>query len=714
MAGTRIASVSGLRGVVGDGLDPAVAVEFAAAYASRCEPGADRGRARRPGLGPGVRAGRAGRGHGDRARRPAAPGAAATPTDRPAGPRPEAAGGIQISASHNPPEYNGLKFFQPRGWSSSPARGPGHARPLAAQEFGWAAWDAPGQVANARRPRRRPTCDRCSRSSTSRRSAAASSWSCSTPATGPGAGWRAALLRGPGLRAGRPGGRARRPLRPPARADRGEPADVLGDRPRRRAPRSGFAQDPDADRLAIVDETGRYIGEELTLALAAASGGLTRRRGPVVLNLSTSRVTEDLAAPGRLPGDPDAGRRDQRRRGDAGRGGRPRRRGERRRDRPPGRVRPRQLRRHGPGPRPAGRRGRPLSSWSTTLPRFAMVKDQYPLAAGTLDPDEVAALWDRIAARLSRGEGRPPRRAPARLARPLGARPVEQHRADRPGDRRGGRASADRPRAGRRDRPLGRRTRERSDEQTAGPPSSRPPAVAFVDVDGTLLAETTTFLFARILRRRGLIRRSFMLRALYHGLQHRFGRLDYGRLVAFGLKSIARIPVVELERIAYENFVEYVRPRLYEGVVEHLNALRRSGTPIVLVSSSPGIVIEPLSLYLGCTDTLTTPVVIERNRLVGIGHGPPCYGEGKLYWAEQWAEEQEIAMDERSPMRIIGAIGPCWSRSAGPWSSTPREAAPTGPRARLGRRPAVKTRPAPGSTPWPPEAPSVRSNLKMI
>ena len=37
--GTRIASISGLRGVVGDGLDPAAAVEFAAAYASDCEPG---------------------------------------------------------------------------------------------------------------------------------------------------------------------------------------------------------------------------------------------------------------------------------------------------------------------------------------------------------------------------------------------------------------------------------------------------------------------------------------------------------------------------------------------------------------------------------------------------------------------------------------------------------------------------------------------------
>jgi HAD superfamily hydrolase (TIGR01490 family) len=172
-----------------------------------------------------------------------------------------------------------------------------------------------------------------------------------------------------------------------------------------------------------------------------------------------------------------------------------------------------------------------------------------------------------------------------------------------------------------------------------------PPAVAFFDVDGTLLAETTTYLFARVLRRRGMIKRSFVLRAMYHGLQHRFGRLDYGRLVAFGLRSIARVPVAELERIAAANFDEHVRPRLYEGVVEHLADLRRRGTAIVLVSSSPAIVIEPLSRYLGCTATVTTPVRIETGRLVGAADGPPCYGEGKLYWARRWAEAHQIAMD---------------------------------------------------------------------
>src|SRR5262249_48014537 len=43
----------------------------------------------------------------------------------------------------------------------------------------------------------------------------------------------------------------------------------LCDEVKRRGADLGFAQDPDADRLAIVDETGRYIGEELTLALCA-------------------------------------------------------------------------------------------------------------------------------------------------------------------------------------------------------------------------------------------------------------------------------------------------------------------------------------------------------------------------------------------------------------------------------------------------------------
>lgn len=56
----------------------------------------------------------------------------------------------------------------------------------------------------------------------------------------------------------------------------------------------GIATDPDVDRLAIVSDAGRAIGEDLTLALAARLV-LRTTPGVVVTNLSTSRVLDDVA-----------------------------------------------------------------------------------------------------------------------------------------------------------------------------------------------------------------------------------------------------------------------------------------------------------------------------------------------------------------------------------------------------------------------------------
>lgn len=62
----------------------------------------------------------------------------------------------------------------------------------------------------------------------------------------------------------------------------------------------GFALDPDGDRLSLVAETGRALSEEATVALSVAHV-LKKSPGPVVVNLSTSRVSEDLAASASVP-----------------------------------------------------------------------------------------------------------------------------------------------------------------------------------------------------------------------------------------------------------------------------------------------------------------------------------------------------------------------------------------------------------------------------
>jgi phosphomannomutase len=62
----------------------------------------------------------------------------------------------------------------------------------------------------------------------------------------------------------------------------------------------GFACDPDADRLVLVDGDGVVCSEELTLALAA-DFVLREEKGPLVANLSTSRVIDDIGARHRVP-----------------------------------------------------------------------------------------------------------------------------------------------------------------------------------------------------------------------------------------------------------------------------------------------------------------------------------------------------------------------------------------------------------------------------
>lgn len=56
----------------------------------------------------------------------------------------------------------------------------------------------------------------------------------------------------------------------------------------------GFAVDPDVDRLAIVAETGEFIGEENTITLATQFV-LSKKKGSVAVNLSTTRAVEDVA-----------------------------------------------------------------------------------------------------------------------------------------------------------------------------------------------------------------------------------------------------------------------------------------------------------------------------------------------------------------------------------------------------------------------------------
>jgi len=286
-----IISVSGLRGIVGETLTPDVAVRYAAAFAQ----GLPEGRIvlTRDGRGTGqmiadaVRSALCAMG-----RTVVDAEIAATPTTGVLVRKVNAAGGIQISASHNPAPYNGLKLFTREGRVVGAAAGERVKQQFLAGAFAWAAHDRIGGVVARSESTEEhlrlvlPTVDVEAIRAKQYRVLLDSNH-------GAGSLLGRQLLNELACEAtfvgDTPDGEFEHSPEPTEVNLREVCRQVAGS-----GAAVGFCQDPDADRLAIIDEQGRYIGEEYTLALCL-DHVLRQRTGPVVTNCATSRMSQDIA-----------------------------------------------------------------------------------------------------------------------------------------------------------------------------------------------------------------------------------------------------------------------------------------------------------------------------------------------------------------------------------------------------------------------------------
>ena len=294
MVNEPIISVSGLRGIVGDSLTANVAFRYAAAFAATLPPGpllvSRDGRANGPALVQPVVAGLS----EDGTRVVLDVGIAATPTTGVLIRHHHCAGGIQISASHNPAEYNGMKLFSTEGRVV-----PAKVGEMVLQTY--RSLTASHPASRLPHPASTPIADTTSahlalveRTIDIDRIRAKRFRVVLDANHGAGSVLGRPLLERLGcevvLLGGEADGQFAHTPEPTAENLVGVLRDVVN-----AGAHVGFCQDPDADRLAIIDENGRYIGEEYTLALCV-DHVLCGTPGPVVTNCSTSRMTEDLAS----------------------------------------------------------------------------------------------------------------------------------------------------------------------------------------------------------------------------------------------------------------------------------------------------------------------------------------------------------------------------------------------------------------------------------
>lgn len=291
-----IVSVSGIRGIVGAGLTPEATARFAAAFGSTV-------------AGKRVILSRDGRPSGEMLRHAVLAGllgAGCTVEDIGIAPTPtcgfavrqlNAAGAIQITASHNPAPWNGLKMFGPDGAVLPAERGAEIRALYESGNFERRPWDGIGSVRvppDVATDHARAVLDTISVAAVSGRFRVF--LDANAGAGGPlgtrllsdlGCDTIQYACEPTGLFAHEP---------EPIPAHLGEVAPWV----KQHECAIGFVLDPDSDRLALLDETGACVSEECTLALAVKYR-LRQQSGPVVVNMSTSRMNEDVAAAAGCP-----------------------------------------------------------------------------------------------------------------------------------------------------------------------------------------------------------------------------------------------------------------------------------------------------------------------------------------------------------------------------------------------------------------------------
>lgn len=291
--------VSGVRGVFADTLNPIIVQQFAARFG-------EFQKANNPKRKPVIIVGRDSRTTGEAMLHSIISalisvgcdvtdlGVVSTPTVLLAVEDAQALGGISITASHNPPQWNAMKFVDSDGMFLAADKAESFLKSVE-QPINWVPWDAIGHLSQDKNAIERhinkvlaiPYIDVELIKSRQLKVVIDS-------VNGAGGYISPLLLKRLGCTVyeinSEPTGVFAHPAEP-----LNENLGQLEEAVRFYGADLGFATDPDVDRLSIVSEQGRCIGEELSVALAEMFV-LPKNPGDVVVNLSTSMLSDDIAA----------------------------------------------------------------------------------------------------------------------------------------------------------------------------------------------------------------------------------------------------------------------------------------------------------------------------------------------------------------------------------------------------------------------------------
>lgn len=173
---------------------------------------------------------------------------------------------------------------------------------------------------------------------------------------------------------------------------------------------------------------------------------------------------------------------------------------------------------------------------------------------------------------------------------------------------------------------------------------------AIFDLDNTLIIGSTGSSVARYLWQHGLLTRyvtpRHVVKLVLAAIGYKFGLVDATRFMQYSTAAIGGLPLDEIWPLVDAWFVAEVEPRIAPGALTRLQWHREQGHRVVICTASGQFSCLPVARHLQVTDTVYTLWNEENGRMTGTVRLPINYGAGKVFWLRQWAERNQIRLEE--------------------------------------------------------------------
>lgn len=169
---------------------------------------------------------------------------------------------------------------------------------------------------------------------------------------------------------------------------------------------------------------------------------------------------------------------------------------------------------------------------------------------------------------------------------------------------------------------------------------------AFFDLDRTLIQGFSALTFVRDGAQNGQYGPLDLAYLASAAASFEFGAMDFSGFLNSTARLLRGIPEKDFEEVGRRVFRESLGSRIHPEARAIVDAHRKRGHTVAVVSSATRYQVEPVAEELGIEHVLASQLEVKDGKLTGRYMSPSCYGEGKAMAARSLAETYPIDFEK--------------------------------------------------------------------